>query len=697
MHAVPYSLVPVVRGHGFQFDTNANSAGLTPMQQFTKDEAADPHRTGGTTFTMAPAGTTWEGRPEPASRQESLQRQAQADKTAPLPQQLLTGAMKGGGTIARPVIDVANLGMGDKGDTPQETSAMLEGQTPTETAAKVGTIGATIAPGLVYAPVPTATGLAGGAIGSYAAGKIADGLGADPKLSAVVSDVGGLAGGVGGSMAVRPSAVWGAAGQAPLAGAEGPVNTMSGVNSVLDAAQHATIPSAFGAAGRGLKTALTGDIHAPIPGTDITPAGRYQAMKDMGLTPNAAEATNAPILKAVERVNKNSLTAAGTYADAQANNLAALNDFTEHLLNGMSETSPEEGGAAVQQGLRAAQVKLQNSAGEGFSNLDRQVGNRKMQGRTIQQTAQNIYDAYKDYADKYPELVPKDTWKLVKRLAGADTTPPFRPQPVSFSEVHQLRSDLLELVRSNPDIVKNQAGGWLQQLAEAADATMTTGKSGLTPQQVQVFRDANEAWAKMKSIYDNPSHPFYQALRNPSPSKLVDGISATPEMAKMLQEALGPEGMGPIQRGIAEKLLRTTRDGGYNFKTFQGQWNRLPESYREAVFTPEQRQQLEGIAEAGTVLNTEPNPSGSARLGQGIAEGAEALKALASPSIPELGGNAIYHGAHYGVGKLMNSPWFVDWLMKGRGFTRMEDAGAAPVAPVDPRTGPLGQPNYYSN
>ncbi len=473
---------------------------------------------------------------------------------------------------------------------------------------------------------------------------------------------------------------------------------------VMGAAASAAKPAlaAAGAAGKGF---LTGDVNAPMPGTDLTPAVRYESMRAMGLQPNAAEATNSRPLNMVEKVNQNSLTAAPSYADARQQNLTALNGYAKDVLDSMSEKAPEAGGAAVQQGLRDAQTKLQNDAAEGFSTLDRAVGNRKMSGVTLQQTAKNIYDANADYYAQHPALVPGNAWKIVKDLAGADATPPFQSRPMGFPEVHQLRSDLLELVRSNPDIVKNQAGGWLQQLANAADHTMTTGATGLNEQGTQIFRDANQAWADMKGTYDNPSHPFYQAVRTPSPSTLVKGIQQTPEMAKALQAALGPEGIGPIQRGVAENLLKTTKDGGYNFKTFQGQWNKLPQAYRDALFTPEQISQLNDIGNAGTVLQEDANPSGSARLGQGIAEGAEALRSV--PSLHEMAGNAAYHGVQYGLGKLMNNPGFVDWLMRGRGFAPIGDTGRASALPAaagsaavwsaDPHTGPLGQPNFYSD
>lgn len=460
------------------------------------------------------------------------------------------------------------------------------------------------------------------------------------------------------------------------------------------------LPDPVAVAGNAVKPLLTGDVNAPIPGTDVTPAARYQSMKSMGIQPNAAEATNSTPLSIAEKFNQNSLTAARSYADARAANLDALNDYTKHALDSMSTKGPEEGGAAVQQGLLKSHADLKTAATEAYKDLDAQVGNQPLAGAAgLRQQAQAILDANAPYYKAHPELEPTKAMAIVRDLAGAKGTPKAAPTVVSgfgptppapevapprvptYSELHRLRSDLLDFNNTNPDLVKNQANGWISQLAGAADHAITSGESALTPDQVETFRNANDAWKFMKATYDNPSHPLYQAVRSTAPSTLVNGISKTPEMAKLLQTVLQPEEIGPIQRGVAENLLKTTKEGGYNFKTFQGQWNKLPQSYREALFTPEQIQQLEGIGHAGTVLNTEPNPSGSARLGQGIAEGAEFLRSVPSPH--ELAGNLVYHGAQYGLGKLMNSPKFVDWLMQGRGFAPIEDAGAAAVPAVN--------------
>lgn len=205
---IPYSQVPVAHGKGYQFDTNPDPRkdGLTPAQAFTRDESSDPNRSGGTSLLMQPKGQQSDVRPEPVSRQESIQRTEDAEKNASLPARVLTGVAKGGATLARPAIDIMNLGA--NGNTPAEQNAMLQGRTPAETAAKVGTIGATIVPGAIAAPLAAAASMGAGALGGVAGHMAGNAMGLTPQQTEVLSDATGLAGGVAGGLTPRllPSA-----------------------------------------------------------------------------------------------------------------------------------------------------------------------------------------------------------------------------------------------------------------------------------------------------------------------------------------------------------------------------------------------------------------------------------------------------------------------------------------------------------
>jgi hypothetical protein len=701
--AVPYDQVPVALGKLYQFDTNADQGGQRPMDRFYRDLTADPNLVG-------PKATSSPGQfMAPAHTPANAAAKVQAEQNQGAGHNLAEGVAKGAGTITAPI----EHGMALAGFAPpaDEYNAQLTANTPMQDVGKFGTMAAAVAPAAIAAPVATALGLGGGAAAGYAGQKAATALGAGPNVSAVVGDAAGLAGGV-------------------AAGAGLP-------RLMPEAVRNGTLPSAWDWVANKPKELLAGDVNAPIPGTDVTPASRYEAMQRVGVQPNAAEATNSTPLNMAERVNQNSLTAQSTYVRARAANLAALNRFANRVLDTMSPQSPEEGGAAVQQGLLKAHADMKEAATAAYRDLDDQVGDQPLPGAAgLRQQAQAILDANAPYYKLHPELEPTKAMAIVRDLAdakapvksGPAVIPGFGPEPpapevappreLTYSELHRLRSDLLDFNNTNPDLVKNQANGWISQLAGAADKAITSGEGALTPEQLGTFRNANEAWKFMKDSFDNPSHPFYQAVRNPSPSTLVSGtsgIARTPEMVDTLKGVLGPEGIGPVQRGVAENLLKTTKEGGFNFKTFQGLWNKLKPGYRDALFTPEQQQQLEDIGNAGTVMHEDANPSGTAKLGQGQAEmleGSGAIGAAATGHPLSLAGTAAYHATQYALGKLMNSPTFVDWLMKDQGApsaapgsfgdaARIWKSGALPVDPAgarsDPHTGPDGQPNFYSD
>ena len=203
--AIPYSQVNVARGMGYQFDTNPTKTGLTPAQQFTKDQASDPRRIGGTDLRMTAAGSRWSGQFAPQSRAESLQRLVQAETDAPLPVRIATGIGKAGGTIAKPLLDVAAL---KTGQTPEEINELLAPRSTAESVAKYGTMATSLIPGLIAAPATVAGGLAGGALGGLAGGAAGEAMGLTPQQTSVLSDVGGLGGGVAGG--------WGASELSPL-------------------------------------------------------------------------------------------------------------------------------------------------------------------------------------------------------------------------------------------------------------------------------------------------------------------------------------------------------------------------------------------------------------------------------------------------------------------------------------------------
>ena len=183
-HDVPYGEVSKAQKLKYQFDTNKmqNRGGLDPETAYLRDRAAD-------------ANTNFSRMSPDMSPEESQARSAQIEANAPLPMRIIGGIAKGGGTLARPVLDVTALGTGS---TPQEIDEMLAPRSTAEKVAKYTTVAAPIIASGVAAPAATALALGAGTIGSTVTKEGAKRLGATPQQAEVAGDVGGLITGFGG-------------------------------------------------------------------------------------------------------------------------------------------------------------------------------------------------------------------------------------------------------------------------------------------------------------------------------------------------------------------------------------------------------------------------------------------------------------------------------------------------------------------
>lgn len=440
-----------------------------------------------------------------------------------------------------------------------------------------------------------------------------------------------------------------------------------------------------------LRNPLTRSADTPLPGTITTPRLRYQAAQRLGVNLDAADATGSPILQQVKNLNENSLTAAPTYGRAKAANLGAVDSATDNILNQMSPHDRTTGGTILQNDLRANHAGLQANATAGFDSLPQGIAIPGLE--EVGKTAQDIARENSAYQQQFPSLKPTKAMNVVGDVGGLGPKPPppvrLSPfvdeggqpipssiqaptrQPASFGTGQKLRSDLLDFTRNNPDIVQNQGNGFIQRLAGQTDDALTNASSSLTPEQLETFRAANSYWKDMKGTYDSPSSPYYSAVRpvgagGVDPAKLSSGFgSQTPNFVTDLKSRVSPEGMGALQRGVAEKALGSAPGGGYNFQTFPRKFRSLPEDYAGELFG-DHALRLNDLADTTHALNRDFNPSGSGRLNLKNAEMGEGGAAVGGAFLgrPEaLLATGAYHAAQYGTAKLMNSPAFVKWLM----------------------------------
>jgi hypothetical protein len=557
-----------------------------------------------------------------------------------------------------------------------------------------------------------------------------------------------------------------------------------------------------------VRRVLAGDIDAQIPGQGrMTAANRYGAMLRAGMSPNAADATNSPVMQAVRRGNEGSAGGGHFYERLKGENLQAASDAASNLEDSQSPLDPETGGGLIGSRLKQPFLDLQDRANDqlsAMSPLGREEGGASLQGLAkskMDEMHNQATEEYKDLSEQYgatpaakpgtvsneatdilrknerfakqsPSLISRKVMNVVEdasRLGGTEQQEAMGPPTVS--DLIRNRSALMDLTR-DPEIVKSAHAADIQRLIGAHDAAIM---ESLPPEGQAAWRATNAKWESMKNTFDNPSNPFYHAVRTGTPSTLTEGVGGpspegvdalrkitgdegvgivrrgvgekllgrsgtgefdlknfgnrlerTPEeyrenlfgsdgheqlrkiasdyadiepyraaafdtppeklvqgvgpqtgsAMRDLAPRIGAEGVGAIQRGVTDKLLRTDRHGEFNFPMLGGRWNNMPEDYKGALFgeSPGGTARLDDLAISANTLDFNPNRSGTGHQLQKISDVGSLLQAPASAAAAAFTGHPImaagllagpvaYNAAQYGIGRTMNSPTFVKWLM----------------------------------
>lgn len=455
--------------------------------------------------------------------------------------------------------------------------------------------------------------------------------------------------------------------------------------ATVPAPQEAT-PGSNAEAQGAVKAGSTKAAASPSP----TRSDLNQTAREHGVNLDLADATGSKVAKVAKAVTQHGLGGSGTFEAANEGNVGALNGWGNKYLDDLSTHSGEAAGSRIQKALQTDLDAKKSAATSEFQDLDKRVGPNSIDGtKSVEAEAQKIISENKDYYDKHPELVPKQAWSIIKNLAERPKVPVQQQVPgagfaaspsnvtkmvpgpnhaFSWSELHQLRSDLMDVYRNNPDITKSKADAWLQQMVKTVDDTMTNASSGLSPADKAQFRQANDLWQNdIKGTYDNPQHPFYHALRTPFSSSSTQMMAAkAPELARQINEVLGPNA-GDFQRAVVEKIMGRDQNGAINF---QGMPNRLKQyspEYLRSLLGSESTSELYKMSRIGQTVTKDINPSGSGKLiqkaGEAGAIGSGVVAAAMGHALPLVGAVAV-PAAEKGIASGMNSPKVVDFLTK---------------------------------
>lgn len=272
----------------------------------------------------------------------------------------------------------------------------------------------------------------------------------------------------------------------------------------------------------------------------------------------------------------------------------------------------------------------------------------------------------------------RNFYEYVRLMADeSQSMPTFHDLMALRKDFHEMRVRLAGRNENSPEVLRDIAE--IDQLAYLLDGLL---KTAFSPEQWERWLEVTTAWKELEDTYENPASIFYHAVRTSDPSTLPNELanwliaSPTPERVRELRARLGDEGMGVIQRAVMEKLLGRTPTGEYDFREFPGRLEKLNEDFRNELFG-QGHQNLRDIAIAARMLNTNHDRPSSGygvqkRVEIGITFAAlvaavwEVWKSHPWAAAITIAVPLLYHAGQYGLGKLMNSPRFVDWLMTSK-------------------------------
>lgn len=439
--------------------------------------------------------------------------------------------------------------------------------------------------------------------------------------------------------------------------------------------------------------APTETLDKPVAPGDLTPRERWEAANKMGVNLDLAQATNAKIPAGAKKVTEHSLTGSGKFETNTAGNVEALHAQSAKLLN---DTAPPmeraEFGDAAKRALLEHQQDLNERASNLYEALDERVGDKLPELTDIRSAAQKIIDDNGDYYEKHPELLkgpPGKAWTIIEDLAGKPAKPKAgtgvldaqgkpvegtaEKAPDTWSDLHRLRSDLLDLYRS-PEFTGDRPTGWLKQMVGVVDQTMNDADKtpGLTDEDQRAFRAANSLYERMKQTYDDPRSPFYSIVRADG-SVAADSLSRLrPENVMRFREAMSDmehqDLSDQLQRQTMSRLIDPAGNGTPDLKNFASRWNRAQKETVGGVLSPEQMKSLDELASVARTVNLDTNPSGTAKVVQPVSEASGAVTGTVGaltaghPVIAAV--PAVTMAAQRGVASALTSPDVVRGVME---------------------------------
>jgi hypothetical protein len=390
----------------------------------------------------------------------------------------------------------------------------------------------------------------------------------------------------------------------------------------------------------------------------MTTGELYSTMRDQGVDMNLAQAGEGKLARHAEDLSSRTAGGAGRmakYRDAQAGQFSdAVNTIQDKFDPTGAGKDVAEQGAQLQRALQTGQdVAHQNAADAFRNNLSPLFNYSTADTGDIATAALALKNRLSQ--GQIEGLKPTAAISLLDEIAQK-----YGDQANNksmFDDVFRDRSRLMKSQFSDANVAgENEAA--MREMGATMRTSLENAAQKHSPQALAQFNDAMQQWSDYLDNFQDKRSPIVRALNQADPSKVVEGFIGPNGTGNLTAiQKLGevaPAFKDLLKREFVRRLVDPRATGVREaYASMNKNLLQYSEPFLNALFTPEELQQVRGLALGGKALNLDINPSGSGKYAGStattMAQGAAALEAARGLFFHDPASAALGVGASVGI------------------------------------------------
>lgn len=383
----------------------------------------------------------------------------------------------------------------------------------------------------------------------------------------------------------------------------------------------------------------------------VTPEGKeaIETLGPLGGLVAPAQATENRALDILENVAEGSIFGGGKITVSKKKTQAMaeqlVTDFAQSFKVGASKAQL---GDIVKLTTTGSNEAFDKAAGGLFKKVDNLVGGAPINTINLQKLVLEMQSREKAGLGT--------ATSILNKVSGKGNV-------MSFADAQALRSDLLAVGRTTTEIIPGKSAGIAKRLASELDTAMEQGARKLSPEGLEVWREADVFWKEGKELFNSQ---IMKKIASSDPDVIVDAILEikNPVGIKRIRTLINNEKVwGDIQgqyvQGIVEKA--TDIDSFVNGKKILQQMKVFGDENLKTFFPGGEHERLRKLARVlRTVERGQPTGIGGVAI-QLVQPGAAISLATGTKTKTAL---AILLGP-LGIARAFSNKKVVDFILKG--------------------------------